>query len=1000
MNDYPLNYQVQNASATKQLNVVVEFEGSDTKIGLLKTFKKLRWGEPGYVYGMPGVVWGGLIPDGKVLPYIDPKPNMTITQKLEPEQGRGSAGTFSMTFQDQNGFMTNFVTPGKVFNDILGGKLVKIRIGYQNTSYPEDYFVVFRGYVSSVTCQPTTVMMQFTDANLKRRQQAFSMGKGVTDAAVKAFTPADVNTATDTITILNHGYTEDTKLTFGASVSLPGGIEFGTEYFVRNPSTNTLQLSRFWKGAIVDITTTGAGNLQAQGTKITGTISYGFQPSNVDAALNKFNIDDTGIAQNLQLRFSTAGILPGGIVAGQTYFALALTENSFQVSLTPSGTPVDITSQGQGQHFVTLIDSPSASVKIPMAKTDGFLKPVLGPDGLYDQSIRFYIKIGDEFMQYEDGDVVADGITVTRGARGTLKEEIELGADVENFVELEGNPVDLALKIMLSGWGGPCITGIQIHGFNTTGLLAPLPTTLPNAIILPDGVNAVEDYGLAPGGYLYVTGSLYNNTTFTINTFGDLNGYPNKVVFVNETVTDEQPTAGVMSHRSQYDTFPAACANKLKTWDVDIAQWQDVRLTFLFHTDDTGRILIDAPISTKELIEKEFLLPGGAYSVTRFGKLSVIVTKPPMVDGRSIFLDSTNIVDPEQMSVQRATNTRRFFNEIQYEYDYDDDGESRSVLSKIDSDSVTIIDVSSVLPIKSKMLKTDLGAEAFIARRSEFIIRRYKDAAIEIKCKTNWQAASLMQPGDVIPLYDNGKLKIPNLETGERNLGSQLFEVIDWSLDMKSATANVTLLTQAVYQIDDRFATISPSSLTDIGSTTTRLKFKDAFGGQYPGNEKKKWEGLEGEPLRIRNYDFTFTENTTFIGIDPGDPYAMLIDPPLSAAPPADFIIDIADYAEPDPVEGSKLKLSFAHLTPTLAVVSGVDTLSFNVSLSDAARVTPELPVLIRSSDWSIVSKEAKVDSVVGTLVTLKTAIEFTPSAGQFVELVGFTDGGGPYRIL
>ncbi len=81
-------------------------------------------------------------------------------------------------------------------------------------------------------------------------------------------------------------------------------------------------------------------------------------------------------------------------------------------------------------------------------------------------------------------------------------------------------------------------------------------------------------------------------------------------------------------------------------------------------------------------------------------------------------------------------------------------------------------------------------------------------------------------------------------------------------------------------------------------------------------------------------------------------------------------------------------------------MTSGTSTTVFKVDPLRAAEISPNLPVFIRNSDFSLVSSEAMVDSVVGDEVTLKTEIEFTPSAGQFVELIGFIDGLGPYRIL
>lgn len=1002
MSDYPFNYELQNKSGIKQLNIVADF-GDGKAFSLVQTYKKIRYGEDSLVYGQPDIVYGGLIPIPGLKPIISPNSNMIISQKIEPEQGRGSAGTYSMEFVDKDGFMTEFVTPGKSFAQIMGSRLVKIYLGYANTSYPEDYFVVFRGYVSSINIMATKVILQFTDANLKRRQQNFYLGKGTVYSPVLTFAPADVNVGTDTITIPNHGFSKDTKVTFGSDTALPGGIEFGTEYYVKPTGVNTFQLSTAWDGPTMDITSTGSGILQVTASKLVGNLGFEFEPTAVDTIADKITIPNHGFIQDRELVFSTSGIGIGGITIGQTYYAQILDQNSFQLSATPSGLLIDLTSPGIGKQQVFIADAPTSPIKIPMAKTDGFAKHILGPDGTYDTSVRTFLKINSEFLEYGPGDVLTDGIIATRGARNSPIGEINFGDDVTNYVELTGNPIDLALKIMLSGWAGANQTGKAISGFNLTGLAAP--ASLPNAIILPDKVNAVEDYGLAVGSYLLVTDPDFGNTgAFTVRAFGDLSGYPNKVVFVNETVNSGRPTTATFDVRSQYDTLPVNCGTKLKTYDVDVARWQDTKLSFLFQADNTMRILQSEPIASKEFIEKELLLPCGAYSVTRFGRLSVTITKPPIIDGRSIFLDKSNIVQPQNIQVMQALNTRAFFNEIQYQYDINDDGEFTQTLSKIDTDSLSEevgFAVSSVLPIQARGLRTDLGASSFIERRGTYLLRRYKDAAVTIRLQTNWQASSLIEVGDVVPVYDNGDLHISNLQDGSRDLGAQLFEVWERTLDMKTGMATLLLATQLGYQIDDRFATISPSSLTDIGSSNSRIKIKDSFGALYPGNEKRKWDGFEGERVWFHSYDCTtLSEYKTFLGFDPGDPYAMLVDPPFSTPPPPNTIIDIDLYDESSAAAGQKYKIAFAHIDPTLTVDSGASTTVFDLAPGEGAKVTPGLAVFVRKADWSQLSSEAKVDSVVGDTVTLQTAIEFVPVAGDKVELVGFIDGGGAYRIL
>ena len=72
----------------------------------------------------------------------------------------------------------------------------------------------------------------------------------------------------------------------------------------------------------------------------------------------------------------------------------------------------------------------------------------------------------------------------------------------------------------------------------------------------------------------------------------------------------------------------------------------------------------------------------------------------------------------------------------------------------------------------------------------------------------------------------------------------------------------------------------------------------------------------------------------------------------------------------------------------------------FDVDPLRAAEIVPGNPITVHSTDYLLASSEAIVDNVVGTTVTLKTPIEFTPIAGMILELIGFIDGLGPYRLL
>jgi hypothetical protein len=598
------------------------------------------------------------------------------------------------------------------------------------------------------------------------------------------------------------------------------------------------------------------------------------------------------------------------------------------------------------------------------------------------------------------------GITVlSRGganSRGTAQAAHASGAAINNAIQLQGNVIDLALKIMLSGWAGPYQSGIACTALGTT-LDVDNPNT--SAILLPSGIDAVDVYGLSVGDWVTITGSgAGNNGSFKITDIQDSLNNQNGLLIVNTTFTIENPATSVsIAIRSQYDTLPDGAKNSPN--DVDVATMLYVRKIFFSSGNYTNQLFISdtqSGTSPKDLIESSLYLPAGCYTVTRYGRLSLAVTTPPIAQESLVYLDQTNVLNPANIAVSRGLNGRRFYNFVVFYFDLDDAGDYLTTAIFEDTNSETKIQVNQSLPINADGLKTPLGGAVVAAARGKAILDRFKNAAYEIDIDVMWSAASQIEVGDVIALNDNGNLKITNLETGERNLGVQLFEVIQRTLNITQGKGQLTLLSNLGYKINQRYATISPSSVVaPAGSSTTTIEIQDSFGALYPGNEKKKWSQFYGLPIVVHDPLYTRTATVVLTGFSTSDNYKMLVSPALPWVPQPGDIVDIAPYGTgTDAAYDALYKTLFAFIDPSLTVVSGISNTQFAVSSGDAAKVVPGLPVEIRSADWSMISPECVVSSVVGTTVSLKTSLGFTPTAGQRVELVGFLDGGGPYRLL
>lgn len=647
---------------------------------------------------------------------------------------------------------------------------------------------------------------------------------------------------------------------------------------------------------------------------------------------------------------------------------------------------------------------------IPVISNADFHKHILGPDGSYDPAVRLYFKIEDEIIEYGPTYHNPTGTFGTntfgncvRGSRGTAAVAHAVDQEVEVVAQLEDHAIDMALKIMLSGWVGPCLENITISSVLYTG--DPILGLQSTAYILPINKDAIRDYGLSVEDYVTFTGDSIpaNNGTFQVTGFGDLEGDANRIIYTtNTSATLNSPSTAVMSIRSKYDTYPVTFANKLTTDDVDVEQHEYLKTTFLSDSANSYRFYITEKISGKTFIESEIYLPIAAYSLTRFGRMSIGLTKPPIASLRLKFLNEDNILNAPSIAPNRAINNRRFFNEINWQYDKNDDGTYVSQIRTLDTDSVTVIGINSVLPITSAGGKTDLGVEPLIQRRTSYLLSRYKKGAVEINVKVNFQVGIEIEGGDVVALQDDGRLQIANYETGERNIGTQLYEVTERSLNLKDGTIDLKLVSGLGARVTDRYGVISPSSVVDSGSTINKIKIVPSYGQVFDLQEKKKWENYIGQLILIHNDDWTVSFTALLVGTNPASNTELLVEN-MSTVPSAGYIVEINDYpVSTNPDNASIYKNIHAFLSPAVPVTSGSSVTEFFVSASDIAKFSPGRIVLVHEPEWSYYSGEVLVTAVdtMTYKVTVGTSLGFTPSASDLIEFIGFDDGGGAYRWI
>ena len=261
----------------------------------------------------------------------------------------------------------------------------------------------------------------------------------------------------------------------------------------------------------------------------------------------------------------------------------------------------------------------------------------------------------------------------------------------------------------------------------------------------------------------------------------------------------------------------------------------------------------------------------------------------------------------------------------------------------------------------------------------------------------NWKIASLVEVGDVVLVEDNGKLQITNFDTGVRNLGVGVFEVVSRTLDFKAGNAMLGLVSGVGYNLTDRYGTWSPSSVVTTGTTTT-LEVGPSFGAIFDADEGTKWENFIGLNLRVHDYAWTKQATVTLLGIDPTNANRLLVST-LPFSPVAGDIVDIAEYpTDIDPETAKAYKLLHFFFDPYATVVTGISSTQFTVSPGDASKFQVGFPVRVHNASYSSLSPEVKVSDVTGTTITVDSSLGFTPSGGMQADLLGFPDGAGPYR--
>jgi len=563
--------------------------------------------------------------------------------------------------------------------------------------------------------------------------------------------------------------------------------------------------------------------------------------------------------------------------------------------------------------FAAIPDNVSTTIIINDASK--FFTPVTGPDGLIDQTIKYYGLIdGSEVFKYTG--ITGNQFTgVVRGQLGTIPIAHDVGESVESFVRLEGAVIsDIALKLMLSGWDGPFVSDIEASSIVQSSSLV-----VPDSIFF-EGIDVAVLYNLTVGDFVSVTGATNGSNDIVLSEVLEIvkleDGTGTSYIIVNDSLVTELTTAAVVSFRSQYDTWGVGRGMQMLPEDVDIAEHIRISSTFLggFNYDFYIKEGID---DSKEFLDKQVYNPAGCFSLVRKASASIGVQYPPLPTDVIQILNSENIKNAGSISLKRSTS-RNFYNGVVYKFeDQPTEDKLLRIEAVLSGDSKSRFGQKipdKFLVIESSGMREDLNARVLANSIAVRRLASYQFGAEYINgLKLNLQAGLTVEAGDVV-LLDMSNLQVSDIETGSRSGDPRLWRINKKSFDVKTGAVSVDII-DTNFDKDVRYSLISPSSYIKFVNSNTVFIIEESFGGDtYGSNEYRKWTSYLGINVIIRNADYTVVSNPVQLLSNSANTFTLSADPGITLVP--GLVMEFAPYDQlgVDPIEAT-VKLIYASFT-------------------------------------------------------------------------------------
>lgn len=357
---YDITTNMREASETGNIqpNIILEIDGVSTVFGAISIKKYIRIGDADLEIGDDWIIGGfNEVEDQSSYISFQQGTSTTIKQTLYQDKGKGeSISSLQVAVVDVNETVSNLISPGQVVDDILGRRC-RIWLGFENTAYPDDYIVVFRGVVESVKSSPGLVTFNISHPDKKKQSEilieaetTLSSGMGAGDTVANVVSTSEF---LDTIT----GPGGSTDATFETYIKINSEV-------IRYEGSGATQFSSLTRGALGTVAAShSSGDTVSAFIRINGTaindvalklmLSGWAGPFEEDVTLTHFNrinetdtlantisFQDTDLVQlyNIQVGdyITTTGATNGANNVTNQQIT-AITENDFGTYITVSG---------------------------------------------------------------------------------------------------------------------------------------------------------------------------------------------------------------------------------------------------------------------------------------------------------------------------------------------------------------------------------------------------------------------------------------------------------------------------------------------------------------------------------------------------------------------------------------------------------------------------------------------------------------------------------------